>query len=139
MLPRITELEINDLAITEDKVTHKCFMWDFESGDFALKDGKLIELEGLPYIQIWIEKALKTKAWTLIYEKYGSEHHSLIGRVFDRDFVRAELERTIKEALLENSAITSVHSFEFEFDGTLLNIKFKVSTIYGDSEVVING
>lgn len=138
MLPEISKLEFPEEEQTESTVVHKTFEWDFKSGDFILKDGKLVEAKEYEYIKIWIEKALRTVYGTLIYSDYGSEHHNIIGKVFDREFTQAELERTIREALLANEAITSVSGFEFELDGELLSIKFSVSTIYGGGEVVFN-
>ena len=139
MLPQIAKLEFINDEIIESSVVHKSLLWDFEAGDFVLKDGRLVEADGLEYIKIWVEKALRTRMGTLIYESYGSEHHGLIGRVLDRDFVKSELERTIEEALFKNEAVLNVSNFVFEFEEELLMIKFTVSTIFGSTEVVLNG
>ena len=138
MLPQISKLEFNNDEIIESSVVHKSFLWDFETGDFVLKDGRLVEVEGLDYIKVWIEKVLRTRMGTLIYESYGSEHHGLIGRVLDRDLIKSELERTVREALIINDAIRSVFNFVFIYEEELLIIKFNVATIYGNTEVVIS-
>lgn len=138
MLPQITKLEFKNETVELNLTSHKTFLWDFNIGDFVIKDGKLVVVEGIDYIKIWIEKALRTKANTSVYTNYGSEHHNLIGKVFDREFTNAELERTIREALLKNNAITNAYNFKFQLDEDLLNIEFTVSTIYGESDVIIN-
>ncbi len=138
MLPQITKLEFQNEEVIASPAVHKTFKWDFEAGDFVLKDGKLIEIDGLDYIKVWIEKALRTKKGTLIYESYGSEHHGLIGMVLDREFIKSELQRTIREALLQNEAIISVRNFEFQLEGALLKVKFDVATIYGNTEVALD-
>ena len=139
MLPQITSLEFFNDEVIESSVVHKSFLWDFETGDFVLEDGRLVEVTGLEYIKIWSEKALRTVMGTLTYESYGSEHHGLIGKVLDRDFVKSELERTIREALLQNEAIINVSNFVFEIEEELLTIRFTETTIYGSTEVVLNG
>ncbi len=138
MLPQIAQLELNNSSINESPVTHKSLLWDFEAGDFKLQDGKVKEIESLEYIRVWIEKALRTRLGTLIYNTYGSGHQALIGRVLDREYAQSELERSIREALLQNEAITAATNFIFEYDGELLSIRLTVSTIYGDSEVLVN-
>ncbi|SNR86151.1 Protein of unknown function [Anaerovirgula multivorans] len=138
MLPQISKLEFRVTELKESPVVHKSFLWDFKMGDFVLRDGKLVEVEGLDYIKIWIEKAIRTEANTSFYTNYGSEHHSMIGTVFDRDYVQSELERMVKETLLKNEAITGVSNFDFELDGELLTMNFDVSTIYGNAGVTIN-
>ncbi len=137
MLPQISKLEFQNEEITESPTTHSAFQWDFEKGDFILKDGKLVKIEGLEYIKVWINKVLRTEFGTLIYENYGSQHHDLIGRVLDRDFIKSELQRTIREALLQNEAITSVTNYEFQLEEAVLTIKLMVATIYGSTEVMV--
>ncbi|MED1850357.1 DUF2634 domain-containing protein [Brevibacillus borstelensis] len=138
-LPQIAQLETPNTELAQQlspEAVHKTFLWDFEKGDFVLKDGKLIEVSGIEYVKIWVEKALRTMKDSLIYEGtgYGSEHHTLIGQNFHPDFSRAEYERMIREALLQNDAITQVDNFVFSQSGEKLTIEFKVTSIYGSTE-----
>ncbi|MED1642168.1 DUF2634 domain-containing protein [Brevibacillus agri] len=135
-LPQIAQLEMPATEITRQarsQTVHKTFLWDFQAGDFVLRDGKLVEVTGIEYIKVWIEKALRTVKDSLIYAGtgYGSEHHSLIGQNFHPDFSRAEYERMIREALLQNDAITQVANFKFTQDGERLSVEFDVTSIYG--------
>ncbi|MCO1599819.1 DUF2634 domain-containing protein [Desulfosporosinus nitroreducens] len=137
MLPNISRLEISSTdveQVTSQAPAHKTFAWDFEAGDFVLKDGKIPEVTGAEYVKVWVEKALRTIKGIIIYEgtDYGSAHHGLIGRSFDREFTHAELERTIKEALLINSVITSVSNFEVETDEDRVTLSMTLNTIYGE-------
>lgn len=141
-LPQIAQLEMPEAEITQQTIpqtVHKTFLWDFQAGDFAFKDGKLIEVTGIEYVKSWIDKALRTVKDTLIYEGtgYGSTHHSLIGQNFHPDFSRAEYERMIREALLQNDAITQVDNFSFSQDGSRITIDFYVSSIYGTTDEVV--
>jgi len=136
MLPNISRLEITaiDVAQTETASGHKTFAWDFTAGDFILIDGKIPLVTGKEYVRVWAEKALRTVKGIPIYEgtDYGSAHHSLIGRSFDRDFTHTELERTITEALLTSSAITNVSNFEVETDEDRVILSMTLNTIYGE-------
>lgn len=136
VLPQIAQLDFTETELVQQMVSgvaHRTFNWDFETGDFQLKDGKLVELEGIEYLKVWIRKTLRTELNTLIYEgtNYGSEHHSLIGRNFHPYYSRSEYERMIREALSKNEAITGVNNFSFSQSGARLTISFDVISIYG--------
>jgi hypothetical protein len=143
-LPQVAQLVFpeTDLntQVTQQSV-HTTFDWDFTTGDFVLKDGKLVELTGIDYLKIWIQKALRTVKDTLIYTdtSYGSEHYSLMGQNFNPDFEKAEYTRMISECLLQNDAITAIENYEFLQSGTRLNISLTVQSIYGttNQQVVI--
>lgn len=143
-LPQLAQLEFETKEITDQEQTetvHSIFDWDFEIGDFKLKDGKLILLTGIEYLKVWIQLALRTEKNTLLYEnsEYGSEHHKLIGTTFKPSFTKEEYKRYIKEALLFNNAITNVSNFTFNQEGSRMTISFDVTSIYGVSgeEVMI--
>jgi hypothetical protein len=135
-LPTIAQLEFPQSDLTTEsnsQSVHETFDWDFTTGDFKLKDGKLIKLTGIDYLKIWIQKALRTVKDSLIYEntEYGSEHHTLIGQNFHPDFSKAEYQRMLTECLLQNDAITNVDNFIFSQEGARLTIEFNVESIYG--------
>ena len=39
----------------------KSYLFDFTTGDFVVRDGKLIECDGIESIKVWIEKILRTE------------------------------------------------------------------------------
>lgn len=137
MLPNITNLEVNNLEDQENTI-HKTYKWNFEKGDFELKDGKLQETTDAEYIKIWAEKLLRTRIGLEIYDKYGSGHHDLIGRAFDLDFAKSEITRIFKESLLSNEAIRSMNVINVQLIDSTLRVKANINTIYGnlDLEVV---
>lgn len=137
MLPKIAKLEFATEEIVATDTVHSSFSFDFTNGDFILVDGKIQENSGLDYVKTWIEKILRTRKNLEIYSSYGSGHHNLIGSVFDRDFVQAEITRTIREALLTNEAIQEIGDVAVNFDGSELAASFSASTIYGQAEVNI--
>ncbi len=137
MLPKIASLQFQTEDVIETPENHSTFKWDFRSGEFRTVDGKLQEVTELDYIMIWIEKILRTRVGFDIYSSYGSGHHNLIGSVYDRDFVQAEVTRMIREALLINDAILEIGEVDVDFEGSELTMKLDAMTIYGHTEVII--
>ena len=94
----------------------KSFLYDFSLGDFIVRDGKLIECDGLDAVKVWIEKILRTeKGRFRIYEdtEYGIHLEDLIiGNSYSASFIESELKREIEEALLQNPQITAVSSIK---------------------------
>lgn len=122
----------------------KSFLFDFETGDFVIKDGKPVEVNGFEALKMWIIKILKTPANKYdVYikkDEYGVEDlKELITSDLPFPFIKSEIERIIKETLTQNTAIKSIQNFQFERDKRLLTVSFDVYTIYGsiESEVSI--
>ena len=67
----------------------------------------------------------------LIYSwNYGIELDDLFGQPLS--FVRPELERRIREALVQDTRITGVDGFVFNSKGKTLHLSFTVRSIFGD-------
>ena len=124
---------------TDNKITlnGKSFLFDFEIGEFVIKDGKPVEVNGYDSLKTWIKKVLKTTANKYdVYikkDEYGIEDlKELITSDLPFPFIKAEIERLIKETLLKNTAIQSVQNFVFERYKRLLTVSFDCYTIYGN-------
>jgi hypothetical protein len=129
-LPEIAQLVFDDAPAavsSASTVVHKTFDWDFEAGDFRLKDGKLIELTDLDYLRVWVQKALLS----------NREIPTLIGYNLHPDYTRAELERMVTETLMANEAVTAVENFSFSQEGARLTVSFDVSSIFGISREAV--
>lgn len=64
---------------------------------------------------------------------YGSELDTLIGQ--NRDYVTSELQRIIREALIEDDRINEVSDFIIEFKDDVASIEFVVESNVGDITV----
>lgn len=117
------------------------FKFDFEKGDFILENGKLVKVEDLEALKIWINKVLRTEKFRFeIYKDidYGVTLEDLIGQTLPRKFVESELKREISEALTKHSMIDNVSNIMTERDGSKLIINFQVNLTDGNSlEVTI--
>ena len=131
MFPNSTDITINNESNTSSGT--KSYMFDFENGDFVVRDGKLIECDGIDAIKVWIEKILRTeKGRYPIYDntEYGCHLEDLIiGNSYTAEFIEAELKREIEDALKQNPQITSVTNF---------NIIRNTNAITVNLEVVLN-
>lgn len=134
------EFIFNESTIKESN--SNSFAFDFTKGDFVLKDGKLIEVDKLEALKVWITKALKTEKYKFkIYDsyEYGTSIKDLISGGYSFDFVKVELEREITEAIKSNPYVTSVGGFSFLRDSRGIICNFRVESNFGDveSEVIL--
>ena len=131
MFPNSTDITLDDE--TKSSSGTKSYMFDFENGDFVVRDGKLIECDSIDAIKVWIEKILRTeKGRYSIYSdtEYGCHLEDLIiGNSYTAEFIEAELKREIEDALKQNPRITSVTNF---------NITRNTNAITVTLEVVLN-
>ncbi len=96
-------------------------------------DGRISgECDGVEAVKQAIYNILNTERYQyIIYSwNYGVELKDLFGMPVD--YVAAEAERRITEALLQDDRITAVDNFEFEEGRKKLSITFTVHTKYGD-------
>ena len=68
--------------------------------------------------------------WLIHSWDYGVELHDLIGK--DVEFCIPEIERRIREALLQDDRITAVENFEFTVNKKQVLATFKVVSIFGE-------
>lgn len=114
MFPDSNSVTVNNE--TKSSSGTKSYLFDFGSGDFVVRDGKLIECDGIDAIKVWTEKILRTeKGRYNIYNntEYGCHLEDLIiGNSYTVEFIEAELKREIEDALKQNSQIKSVTNFQ---------------------------
>jgi hypothetical protein len=143
MLPKIVELEFNNEPVTEDlPKMGKSFLFDFDKGDFVLKDGKIVAVEGIEALKMWIIKAIKTERYRFrIYDDtgYGTTIEDLTGTNYPRAFVESEIKREVTSSLTNHPYIENIINWEFRRDGKWMRVNFKVITMEGafDQEVVL--
>jgi hypothetical protein len=134
MLPKITELEFETNQLETSPDIGKSFLFDFEKGDFVLKDGKLIEAHDNESLKVWIKKCLQTEKFRFpIYEDvdYGVTIDDLIGSNFPRAFIESEIKREVTSALTKHSAVQSISGWHFQRDKNWMNVQFQVLTVNG--------
>jgi phage baseplate assembly protein W len=113
----------------------KSFLFDFDKGDFVLRDGKTVVAEDVEALKVWIEKILRTKRGEYkIYEgtPYGSRFDDLIiGSAFHPAFIDSELRREVEDALTQNPQIITISEFEVDRSASNCTVSFAVTLASG--------
>ena len=113
--------------------------WDFKRDVPVLENGDFKIIEGNNAIKVWVYKALLVPRYQYsIYTwGYGSELMDLIGKAYTPQLTKSEAKRYIEEALKINPYILDVNVINTDFKDSVLSANVKITTIYGESEVVI--
>jgi len=117
-----------EIEVEEEQQPSLTYGIDFEKGRIVGM------IDGLEAVKQAVFLILQTERYRyLIYSAdYGSELEGLIGR--DPLFVRSELKRRIREALLQDDRIEDVTNFDIQINGDSALVRFTVVTIFGDFE-----
>ena len=128
-----------ELEALNEYPIYKEIGWDFEKNEPIIENGEFKIVEENEAIKVWIYKALYTnnKEHSIYSWDYGSEIKELIGKDYTKALVEAEAKRLIEECLLINPYILEVDVIDTSFVDSVLNANIKITTIYGESEVVI--
>jgi len=145
MLPEITQLEFKQPEPAQPVDLGVSFQYDFQKGEFVLRDGKLVPVKDLAAIRVWIEKVLRTEKFRFkVYEQpagqdeYGVTIEDLImGHDYPRAFLEAELRREINNALLRHPRIQSLSNWKIIKDNPYLDVELDVNL--KDGEVFSQG
>lgn len=126
MLPTAETELLEDFAITtQPSLTYGL--------DLELNQMGPEQVDNLAAVKQAVYKILLTERYQYpIYSwNYGIETMDLYGKPLS--YVRPELERRVREALLQDDRITSVDNFTFDtLERNALTASFTVHTIYGD-------
>ena len=119
------------------------FLFDFKKCDFVMDGGSPVVVKDVDALKVWIDKILHTQLNRYkIYSgtNYGANIEDLfIGKSYGFGFASSELKREIEAALLQNADIYSVSDFEITKNKDMLNVSFKIKTVYGEEEYVYDG
>ena len=143
-LPQIAEMTYNLTAKTaiSDTVTPS---FDFKTGEFVFNSGKSVLVKGKDRLRLYVHKLLLTEIEKYaIYDgtAYGMEFYQWFFGIRDREFIKAQLSREIREKLLDNEEISEINNISFEFVRHECKMSFSVKTIYSENitdEVVLYG
>ena len=59
MFPNSTDVMLDNKSDISSGT--KSYLFDFTTGDFVVRDGKIIECDGIESIKVWIEKILRKR------------------------------------------------------------------------------
>ena len=130
---------IDEVKVDNRSPLYKEVAWDFEKDTPIIQNGDFKIVEGNEAIKVWVYKALLTPRYNYsIYSwNYGSELMDLIGKAYTPQLTKSEAKRYIEGALKINPYILDVNVIDTDFKDCVLSANVKITTIYGESEVVI--
>ena len=137
LFPFVTYKE--DIVKNNSFPLYREIAWDFKRDVPILENGDLKIVEGNEAIKVWVYKALLVPRYNYsVYSwNYGSELMDLIGKAYTPQLTKSEAKRYIEEALKINPYILDVNVIDTDFKDSILSANVKITTIYGESEVVI--
>ena len=129
----------DEIKVDNSFPMYKEIAWDFKRNTPIIQNGDFKIVEGNNAIKVWVYKALSTPRYNYsIYSwDYGSELMDLIGKAYTPQLTKSEAKRYIEEALKINPYILDVNVIDTDFKDSILSANVKITTIYGESEVVI--
>lgn len=133
ILPSFMQSQIAKKAQTASVIEiPKEYGIDFATGQLT---GQIVE--GIEAIKVWIWNCLHTQRFRYpIYSwAYGADLEQYIGQSVTEEFLNADCEDEIREALVVNPNITDIEDFTAVFDNGKLSISFTAVTKFGETEV----
>ena len=119
----------------ENKAAHK----PYKEYEIDLNTNKLTGkvVQDKSALIIWIYKVLKTPRYIYpIYTwDYGQDLDELIGKGYEEDYIKSEVERKISECLTINKHIIRCHNFTISIKNDTLQITFTVDTTFGQEVI----
>lgn len=133
ILPTFMQTQIASRAQTVNVLTvPKEYGIDFKTGQLT---GEIVE--GIEAIKVWIWNCLHTQRfrYPLYSWNYGADLEQYIGRTVTEEFLNADCEDEIREALQVNPYITGIEDFQATFENGHLSLSFTAVTKFGNTEV----
>lgn len=96
--------------------------------DYHLIHGTIDQIQAVEQA-VFLILTTERYQWLIFSWNYGVELQNLIGK--DPEFCIPELERRIREALLQDDRITAVENFQFEVNKKKVLTTFTVISIFG--------
>ena len=124
MIPQSGNLIRANIVVTETPT--RTFKANAETGRIV---GLVDELEAMRQAVYFI-LSIERYEYVILDWNYGIELKDLVGK--PPTFAMAELKRRVAEALMQDQRITAVDGFEFEVNGKRIQMKFFVTTVFGE-------
>ena len=132
--------EVTEEVTSESVKIGRTPLFNFDTGQYVIRDGKVVECTQEEAIHQWVGFLIKTPAERFeVYEgtEFGTYIHNLIGWK-DAGFVASEIKRELEEKCIENRAISGVKDFDVTKNGGAIHINMTVITNEDEVEVSVD-
>lgn len=113
-----------------------------ENGQILDNGKEIIIVDGIEAIKVWVFKNFKTwrNKYKLYSSSFGTDLYENIGFVYDETTKQQLMYSEIIESCKVLPYITNVSNFssDVDYENGNVSISFKISTIYGEYEEVLN-
>lgn len=123
MIPQVQDDLRRDFIVTE--LPGRTFRMNHDTKTITGSIDQIEAVEQAVFLILNVERY----EWLIYSWNYGVELKSLIGKPVD--YCIPEIERRVKEALLQDDRITAVDNFQFEVNGKSVLVSFTVVSIFG--------
>ena len=108
--------------------------WDFRTNKPVWKGGNPVYVTGGRAVLVWAWNALHTMRFNhdVFSTDYGLDGNTLLGQAYSGEVRESEAIRIVRETLQVNPYITNVTQVSVSFEGSVLHLSFKLTTIYGE-------
>lgn len=113
--------------------------FDFATGDFLMKDGKIDVVKKLDALENWIRKVIKTdknryKIYTNTKFGLSADLKKIVNSDLNLSLKKMRIEEVLTNALIINKDIIEVKNFKFEQIKRSLKVTFDVKSTFGTIE-----
>lgn len=134
LFPLISEPDTGALVATEGLPLYREVDWNFQTNKPVWRGGNPVFVTGARAVLVWAWNALHTLRFDhdVFSTDYGLDGYSLLGQAYSEEVRESEAIRIVKETLQINPYITNVSQVSVSFEGSVLHLSFKLTTIYGE-------
>ena len=134
LFPLISGPDTWELAAAEGLPLYREVDWNFQTNKPVWRGGNPVFVTGARAVLVWAWNALHTMRFDhdVFSTDYGLDGYSLLGQAYSEEVRESEAIRVVKETLQVNPYITNVSQVSVSFEGSVLYLSFKLTTIYGE-------
>lgn len=134
LFPLISVPDTGELGASGGLPLYREVDWDFKTNKPVWRGGNPVFVTGARAVLVWAWNALHTLRFDhdVFSTDYGLDGYALLGQAYSEEVRESEAIRIVKETLQVNPYITSVSQVSVSFEGSVLHLSFKLTTIYGE-------
>lgn len=137
ILPTFVNAEIEEeLEKSPSLTVPKEYGIDFDTGQMT---GKIVE--GKEAIKVWIWNCLHTSRFRYGIHSwdFGWDPEEYVGKAVTAEYIQADAQTEIEEALMMNPYITGIDDFNAIKEDDRLTVTFTALTAFGDVDMEVSG
>ncbi len=137
ILPTFVNAEIEEeLEKSPSLTVPKEYGIDFDTGQMT---GKIVE--GKEAIKVWIWNCLHTSRFRYGIHSwdFGWDPEEYVGKAVTAEYIQADAQTEIEEALMMNPYITGIDDFNAVKEDDCLTVTFTALTAFGDVDMEVSG